>query len=95
MKTMKEVMKERNKKIKLSDRQDEIKRCVDLRTSCESCVNNRANHGDYFTCGATMCYKTNYPCLACSFTKWLNSGMFEDEIKAPPFPCDYYEEMND
>lgn len=91
VRSFEEQQQEREKQIKNSHRQQEIDRCGKLWDSCTSCKHNKVNTREYFTCGATQCNKSNYPCLACSFIKWVNSGRFEDTIEAPPFPCEFYE----
>ena len=88
------MSKSRLKQINESPRQLEIKRCMDLLDMCKLCVHNKANQQVLFTCGSTQCI-VNYPCMACSFLKWVNSGRFEDEIIAPPFPCDKYEKYEE
>lgn len=95
MKTLEECVQERNEQIKNSPRQEELERCIKLVESCVSCKHSKTNTGEYFTCGATLCNKSNYPCLACSFRKWVNSGEFEDTIEAPPFPCGFYERFEE
>jgi hypothetical protein len=84
---------ERERQIDSSLRHEEIDRCIKLAENCVSCKHNKVNTGEYFTCGATQCNKSNYPCKACAFLKWVNSGEFEDEIEAPPFPCELYEQF--
>lgn len=86
-------MREREQQIKDSPRQEELRRCEQLSIFCVSCKHNKDNTGEYYTCGGTKCNVSSYPCWACSFFKNVNSGNFEDTLKAPPFPCDLYEEL--
>ena len=94
-KSFEECRLEREGQIDNSLRREEIDRCVKLAESCVSCKYNKVNTGEYFTCGSTQCDKTDYPCKACSFIKWVNSGRFEDSIEAPPVPCEFYEQLVD
>lgn len=88
-----EYIQEDEQRMKDSLRQEELERCSKLGKMCVSCKHNKINTGEYFTCGATQCNKSNYPCKACAFVKWVNGGQFEDTIEAPPFPCEFYEKL--
>ena len=94
-KSFEECRLERERQIGSSLRREEINRCIKLEESCVSCKHNKVNTGGYFTCGATRCNKINYPCKACAFLKWVNSGRFEDSIEAPPSTCEFYEQFVD
>ena len=78
---------EYKQRLATSERQEEIKRCNDLLALCDTCANRKKT----FTCGTDQCEK-GYACLACSFLKWVGSGVYpEDELVAPPSECESYE----
>jgi len=84
----------RNEEIAESPRQEEIKRCYKLLDQCNICKHNKANHKEPFTCGASMCkLGRGYPCLACSFLKYVGSDHSEEQIRAPKYPCECFEEI--
>ena len=91
---MEEWAIERDKERAKSPRQEEIKRCNEFFAQCNKCKHNKANCKESFTCGVNMCKAgLGYPCRACSFLKYIGSGSFEEEIYAPPYPCESFEEI--
>jgi hypothetical protein len=84
----------REKEQAKSLRQEEIGICNKLFAQCDKCKYNKANCNEQFTCGASMCKAgRRYPCMACAFLKYVGSGSFEDQIHAPPYPCERFEEI--
>lgn len=88
--TTEEWAAKREKEMTESPRQEEIGRCNKLLDQCERCRNRKKS----FTCGANMCKsERGYPCQACSFLKHVGSGSFEEQMHAPTYPCEYFEEV--
>jgi len=91
---MKEWAIKREKEMAKSPRQEEIERCNKLFAQCDRCKHNKANCKESFTCGVNMCkMERGYACEACSFLKYVGSNRFEEQIRAPIYPCESFEEM--